>query len=336
MSTNFSSPSRVLIVMAAVIIVIAGMKQAAPLLVPFLLAVFIAVLSLPAMNYLQKHGLGSGVSLIVVISSVVVAGFLLSMFIGSSIDDFSKALPGYQQKISDLETHLFEWLTNMGVVIPETFNKDIFDPNAAVRLLSSIMKSFGSVMTNSFLIFITVIFILLEAKSFSTKFTRISDENSEFAENFVDKLNSYMGIKAITSAITGILVTMWLWILGVDNASLWGLLAFLLNFIPNIGSIIAAVPAVLLALVQLGFGSAVLVAIGYLVINIFIGSLLEPRFMGKGLGLSTLVVFLSLVFWGWVLGPVGMLLSVPLTITVKLALDSKEETRWLGVLLGPA
>jgi predicted PurR-regulated permease PerM len=113
-------------------------------------------------------------------------------------------------------------------------------------------------------------------------------------------------------------------------------MAFFLNYVPNIGSIIAAVPAVLLALVQLGLGSALLVAAGYLVINIVIGSLLEPRFMGKGLGLSTLVVFLSLVFWGWVLGPVGMLLSVPLTITVKLALDSKQETRWLGVLLGPA
>ena len=99
---------------------------------------------------------------------------------------------------------------------------------------------------------------------------------------------------------------------------------------------IAAIPAVLLALVQLGPGSALMAALGYLVVNLIIGNVLEPRFMGKGLGLSTLVVFLSLVFWGWVLGPVGMLLSVPLTITVKLALDSKPETRWLGVLLGPA
>ena len=336
MTTHFSSPSRVLIVMAAVIVVIAGMKQAAPLLVPFLLSVFIAVLSLPAMNFLHKHGIGSGISLIIVILGVFVVGLLLSMLIGSSIDDFSRALPEYQQKISAQKTQFIEWLTGMGIVIPQTFGQEMLDPNAAVRLLSSIMKGFGAVLTNSFLIFITVIFILLEAKSFSKKFARISGGNKEFAGNFVDKLNGYMGIKAITSAITGVLVTLWLWVLGVDNAALWGVLAFLLNFIPNIGSIIAAVPAVLLALVQLGLGSALLVALGYLVINIIIGSVLEPRFMGKGLGLSTLVVFLSLVFWGWVLGPVGMLLSVPLTITVKLALDSKDETRWLGVLLGPA
>jgi predicted PurR-regulated permease PerM len=145
-----------------------------------------------------------------------------------------------------------------------------------------------------------------------------------------------MGIKTWTSMLTGVLVSLWLWLLGVDHAQLWGVMAFLLNYVPNIGSFIAAVPAVLLALVQLGPGSALLAALGYLVVNIIIGNVIEPRFMGKGLGLSTLVVFLSLVFWGWVLGPVGMLLSVPLTITVKLALDSKPETRWLGVLLGPA
>jgi predicted PurR-regulated permease PerM len=115
---------------------------------------------------------------------------------------------------------------------------------------------------------------------------------------------------------------------------LWGLLALLLNYIPNIGSILASVPAILLALIQLGVGKAVIVLVGYLVINIIIGNVLEPKIMGRGLGLSTLVVFLSLVFWGWVFGPVGMLLSVPLTMTVKIALDSNEDTRWISTLLG--
>ena len=336
MSDHFSQVSRSVLVLAAIIIVIAGMKQSASLLVPFLLSIFIAVLSLPAMNSLQKRGLGAGLSLLVVVTGVFIAGFLLSLLIGTSIDDFSRSLPGYQQSITTQKNQLISWLAGHGVEVPESIGGPVLDPNAAVRLLSSIFRSFGSVLTNSFLIFITVIFILLEAKSFSKKFAQISDEKSEFMEDFVNKLNGYMGIKTLTSAITGVLVTLWLWILGVDNAQLWGVMAFLLNYVPNIGSIIAAVPAVLLSLVQLGPGSAMLVAAGYLVVNIIIGSVLEPRFMGKGLGLSTLVVFLSLVFWGWVLGPVGMLLSVPLTITVKLALDSKKETRWLGVLLGPA
>ena len=336
MSDHFSQVSRSVLVLAAIIIVIAGMKQSASLLVPFLLSIFIAVLSLPAMNSLQKRGLGAGLSLLVVVTGVFIAGILLSMLIDASIDDFSRSLPGYQQSITAQKNQLISWLAVNGVEVPESIGGHILDPNAAVRLLSSIFKSFGSVLANSFMIFITVIFILLEAKSFSKKFAQISDEKSEFMEDFVNKLNGYMGIKTLTSAITGVLVTLWLWVLGVDNAQLWGVMAFLLNYVPNIGSIIAAVPAVLLSLVQLGPGSAMMVAAGYLVINIIIGSVLEPRFMGKGLGLSTLVVFLSLVFWGWVLGPVGMLLSVPLTITVKLALDSKKETRWLGVLLGPA
>ena len=142
-----------------------------------------------------------------------------------------------------------------------------------------------------------------------------------------------MSIKTWTSAATGVLVALWLWLLGVDYPALWGMLAFLLNYVPNIGSIIAAVPAVLLALIQVGTGTAFLVMAGYMVINIVMGSVVEPKYMGKGLGLSALVVFLSLVFWGWILGTAGMLLSVPLTVAVKLALDSKKESQWLGVLL---
>jgi predicted PurR-regulated permease PerM len=110
----------------------------------------------------------------------------------------------------------------------------------------------------------------------------------------------------------------------------------MLNFVPTIGSIIAAIPPVLLALVQLGPFAAIAVGVGYLVLNVVMGSAIEPRFMGRGLGLSTLVVFLSLVFWGWVLGPVGMLLSIPLTMTAKMALEASPSSRWLAQLLSPA
>ena len=123
--------------------------------------------------------------------------------------------------------------------------------------------------------------------------------------------------------------------LGWDYPVLRGLLAFLLNYVPNIGSIIAAVPAVLSAAVQLGSGAALQSAAAYLVANVLVGSIVEPRFMGRGLGLSALVVFLSLVFWGWVLGPVDMFLSVPLTMMINVALDSRPGTHWITVLLGP-
>jgi len=143
-----------------------------------------------------------------------------------------------------------------------------------------------------------------------------------------------MVIKTLISLATGILIAFWLFILGVDYPILWGFLAFLLNYIPNIGSIVAAIPAVVLAIIQLGFGSAVLVAAGYIVVNFVIGNVIEPRLMGRKLRLSTLVVFLSLIFWGGLLGLVGAILSVPLTMALKFAFESSESTRWIAVLLG--
>ena len=144
-----------------------------------------------------------------------------------------------------------------------------------------------------------------------------------------------MAIKTVVSLAVGVTVAVWLAIMGVNYPTLWGLLAFVLNYVPNIGSIIAAVPAILLTFLMFDIFKAVIVTIGYLVINVVMGNIIEPKFMGQRLGLSPLVVFLSLLFWGWVLGPVGMLLSVPLTMTAKIALDTREDMRWLSVLLGP-
>ena len=151
----------------------------------------------------------------------------------------------------------------------------------------------------------------------------------------LNKIRHYLAIKAITSLITGGLVSTILVLIGVDYPFLWGVLAFLLNFIPSIGSLIAAIPALLLALVQLGFGAFAWTALGYFIINNVIGNFVEPKLMGKMLGLSTFVTFASLIGWGFIFGPIGMFLSVPLTMTIKIALDTSEKTRWLGVLLGP-
>ncbi len=326
-------------VSAALVIVIAGLKYAAPLLVPFLLSVFIAVISFPLMSTLQQKGLPKGLSLTLVMLLVVSVGIGLTFLIGSSITDFTRSLPEYQQRISAEWAELIRWLNSHGISFADSI-KEIADPAATVGLISAILKGFGGVLTNSFLIILTVVFLLIEAAGFTQKFLTInkidtSPDAEDFTRVFVDKLRSYMSMKTIISMATGIVIGVAMWLIGVDYPVLWGVLAFMLNFVPNIGSIIAAVPAVILTLVQLGFTSALLVAAVYVAVNILIGSIIEPKYMGKGLGLSTLVVFVSLVFWGWVLGPVGMLLSVPLTITVKLALDSKPETQWLGHLLGP-
>ena len=342
MANSFTSASRALIVSAALVIVIAGMKYAAPLLVPFLLAAFIAIISFPLMSLLQQKGLPKGLALALVMLIIVFIGIGLTFLVGSSITDFSRSMPEYQQKITAQWVELIRWMDSNGISVTESI-KEVADPAAALGLVSTILKGFGSVLTNSFLIILTVVFILMEAAGFTHKFMMLNKIGSEqavaddprFSQVFVDKLRSYMSMKTIISIATGIFISIAMWSIGLDYPVLWGVLAFMLNFVPNIGSIIAAVPAVMLAMVQLGFGSALMVTAVYVFVNVLIGSVIEPRYMGKGLGLSTLVVFVSLVFWGWVLGPVGMLLSVPLTITVKLALDSKPESQWLGHLLGP-
>jgi len=340
MKDSFAPASRAIIITAALVIIVAGMKQAAPLLVPFLLAIFIAVISFPLMSQLQKSGLSRGLSLTLVMLLVVLIGFGLTVLIGSTLTDFSRTLPDYQSRISAEWGQAIQWLNDHGISAAENL-KGLADPAAAMGLISSILKGFGNVLTFSFLIILTVIFILMEAAGLTPKVLLMSDQedaqpaNNNFSQVFVVKLRNYMSMKTIISMITGLIVAIAMWLIGLDYPVLWGVLAFMLNFVPNIGSIIAAVPAVMLALVQLGVSSALLVTAVYVAVNVLIGSVIEPRYMGKGLGLSTLVVFVSLVFWGWVLGPVGMLLSVPLTITVKLALDSEPETQWLGHLLGP-
>ncbi|MCP3678316.1 MAG: AI-2E family transporter, partial [Deltaproteobacteria bacterium] len=246
-------------------------------------------------------------------------------------------LPLYQENLRELLGGSLEWFSVIGVDIGGGGVMEAFDPGDAMKLVSGLLTGLSSALTNGFLISFTVIFILLEASTFPTKLHSALEEPERsipYFEKFINNVQRYMAIKTWMSLLTAGIIIVWLFIIGVDYPLLWGLLAFLLNYVPNIGSIIAAVPTVLLALLQLGPGSALLTAIGYLAVNMVVGNLLEPKVMGKGLGLSTLVVFLSLVFWGWVFGSIGMLLSVPLTMTIKIALDSAEETQWMSVLLG--
>jgi len=337
-SDTTQSITRPLIIMAALVVIIAGMRASQPMLVPFLLSIFIAVISVPPMFWLQQRGLPSWAALLIVILGILGMALLIAALAGTSLDDVSRALPGYQERLKGEFSGLLGWLSDHGVALPQEKLMNIIDPGAAMGLATGVLAGLGNVMTNALLIFLTVIFMLLEAANFPHKIRRaFVDPEKTFAhfKVFADNLKSYAIIKTLISLGTGILIGIWLAILGVDYPLLWGTLAFLLHYIPNIGSIIAAVPAVLLAILQFGPGTAVLTAGGFVVVNLLMGNVVEPRYMGRGLGLSTLVVFLSLVFWGWILGPVGMILSVPLTIAATLALDANAETRWIAILLGP-
>ncbi len=330
--------SQIMLTAAACVVIIAGMRAATVILVPFLLSAFIAIISAPPMFWLQRKGVPAVLAMALVVLAILSIGIIIAALAGQSINQFTQDLPIYQAKIKAQTASAIAILTRFGIDTSSLALTEIFDPGAAMKLAAAVLNGLGNMLTNGFLILMTVIFMLLEAASFPAKLQVIKgtpEASLTRWENFVTHVKQYMAIKTWVSLATGIIIWIWLTILGVDFPLLWGLLAFALNYVPNIGSIIAAVPAVLLAMIQLGLTKALLAAGGYVAVNLLMGNVVEPRFMGKGLGLSTLVVFLSLLFWGWVLGPVGMLLSVPLTITAKIALDSQPDTRWLAVLLGP-
>ena len=334
-----ANPSQVLITMAAFVVVVAGMRAGADIIVPFLLAVFIAVISAPALDWLERLGLPRALAMIVVIAVIIAAGMGITGLVGSSLRQFTANLPEYTDRLNSYTQAVESWLNQRGVPFDARELRNLIDASRVMKLAADIFNSFGGVLTNAFLIFLTVVFLLFETASFAVKLRAVVDDPEDTlarVRNVTESVKRYLAIKTLTSLVTGVVIGISLAILGVDNAVLWGLLAFMLNYVPNIGSIIAAVPAVLFALVQLGVGGALATAAVFAVVNVIIGSVLEPRFMGRGLGLSTLVVFVSLVFWGWVLGPVGMFLSVPLTMTVKIGLGANERTRWLAVFLGSA
>jgi predicted PurR-regulated permease PerM len=336
--TKKSGGSRFMILLAAFVVIVAGMRASSSLLVPFLFSLFLAIIFLSPFLWLLRKGVPQALSLLIVILGIILIAMLMGSLIGTSVNDFSENLPLYEKNLNGKITLILGWLGDIGINLPNQQQLlDSFDLKEPLRWIGSIVRAFGAIISQTFLIIITVVFLLLELSLFPEKLMRATKSAESGLIQFRkihDNIKQYVSLKTMVSLVTGFLVTIWLLILGIDYPILWGLLAFLLNFVPNIGSIIAAIPTVLLALIQIGPLAALFVALGYLVINFLIGNIIEPKLMGHGLGLSTLVVFLSLVFWGWVLGPVGMLLSVPLTMVLKIALDSHEETRWAAVLLG--
>jgi len=314
------------------------MKAAESIIVPFLLALFIAIIALPPFLWLQQKRVPTALALTIVILIFLAFIFLIGLLIGTSITDFTANLPLYEQKLQNQTQALISWLVERKFIEPDFQISNAFKPAVILDIAGNVFNQLSNLFTNGFLILLTVIFMMLEASSLPKKINEMfSDPAASLSriKAVTQNINKYITLKTIMNLCNALLVTIFLFFMGVDYYLLWGLLAFILNYIPTIGSFFALLPPALLALVQFGFVEAIIVVIGFIIINTLVGNIIEPRFMGRGLGLSTLVVFLSLIFWGWVLGPIGMLLSVPLTITIKIALDSSDETRWLAILLGP-
>jgi predicted PurR-regulated permease PerM len=266
------------------------------------------------------------------------AGSVLGLVFTGQLEGFRESLPGYRERLTLLRDQFGLWLEETGVEMAREAVKDIIDPNVAVDLVRVVLSNMRSTFGTGLLVLLSAVFMLLEAPGLLTKLRKafhLQEEAELRLQRLFSSINHYMVIKSLASLATALCIWGWLWMLAIDYAALWAILAFLLNFIPFIGGLLMAVPALLLALVQADLQVTLIVALGYLIVNTVIGSILEPRIMGRGLGISTLVVFLSLLFWGWVLGTVGVFLSVPLTMVLLIALDSRPQTRPLAILLGP-
>ena len=328
--------ARVLLVVASLVIVIAGLRAASTLLLPFLLAAFLAILSMPLLAGLRRLRLPLPLAVLGTVLGICVALAVMLSVVGGSVNGFVAKSEEYQVKLNDLRDQLIAELEAYDIDLSDWLAEEKISPSAIFSYLRTAIASATLVLSNFALVLLTLVFILFEASVLPKKLHAAlgaSGTDDLPLEKIAGDVQLYFGIKTAISLVTGVVIGAWVWACGVDFFLLWGFLAFLLNFIPNIGSIMAAVPAVLLALVQHDPARAFLVALGYVAVSMLMGNLVEPRLMGRRFGLSTLVVFLSLCFWGWVWGPIGMLLSVPLTMFVKILLENSEDLRWVAMLL---
>ena len=334
----FPRGMRLLLIAASLVIIIWGINQAQSVLVSLLVAAFLAMLATPPLLWLKRKQVPSFVAVLLVVAGMVIILLAVGAIVGASTNSFYTGLPAYQTRLQEQVLALQSFLATKGIRGMDKVLLEFINPVGVMSLTARLLAGLGAALSNIVLILLTVAFILFEAASFPVKLRAVLGHPRQVFPQFtkfVGDIERYMAIKTLISLATGVLIGIWLAILGVEYSVLWGFLAFLLNYVPNVGSTVAAIPAVLLAFIQFGMGRAIMAAAGYLAINFILDSVIETKLMGQKLALSTLVVFLSLILWGSLLGPVGMVLCVPLTMTLKFACENNKSTRWIAVLLGP-
>ena len=334
---SLSRVSGILIALAAAIIIFAGIQAASSILGPFILSVYLTLILGTLLHWFERKGLSTRSALIL---TLIIFFAIIAVFIGMIAGSFIQAmsdLPGYLEKLESSIASASPFLISIGIdPATLTLQNLIQSFSAEIRGLISNLWDLASPLM---LIFLTTLFLLFEAKGFSQKLQIIIGEiRPGDLDRFIDlaqKNVDYLVIRTEVNLATGIGTAIILSLLGVKYAIFWGFLAFLLGFIPNIGFWIAIVPPMLLAWFDLGPFHAILVLAGSGLMDTISEYILFPHFTARGLELSTAVVFISLFFWGWILGGIGVLLAVPLTLLVQMVCELSDETRWIGFLLGP-
>lgn len=319
-------PDRILVILAAIVIVLGAMRVASGVLVPGLLALFIAIVCAEPMYWMVERGVPRWLAILIMVLLLLGISSLMPIVVGGSFVQFSEQLPIYQERLDVLMVQSSEWLGEYGYSTENL--RTVFDPSAMLAYVQVILGALGGILSSYLLIMLLVIFILVDVP-------RSLNDGNTTSGQIMRTVQHYFAIKTFTSLLTGGVIAAWCMMMDVQYPLLWGFIAFLFNFIPTIGSVIAAIPAVLLAVMFNGVAAAAIVMVGYIIINFGISNGLEPRIMGQQLGIRFVWIFVSLVVWGWILGPVGMLLAVPLTMTLRIIAESHTDTRWIVDILVP-
>ena len=333
---NLSSISKAILIGAALVILIAGLKSASEIISPLLLAIFISIVCTPPLFMMQQRGIPTSVAMVIILALVGLLGVAVLGLITNASNEFSQSLPKYKSSLSLLYVQLNTTAAQWGYTLPMNKLTEQINPDLIVTALNYMLNGISSLLANGLFVFLAVLFILAEVAGLSDKLeSALTDPETSMIRlrHFTRKVIRYLALKAATSALTAFCVALVLWLLNIDYLFLWAVLAFFLNFIPYVGSLLAGLPAVILALLDHGLLTTVWVIAGYAAINIVVGNIIETRWMGEGLNLSSFVVFVSLIFWGWVLGPTGMFLAVPLTMLIMIALESDSGTKGMARLM---
>ncbi|MBN8420835.1 MAG: AI-2E family transporter [Verrucomicrobia bacterium] len=337
--------SQAVVTLACLFVVLTGMKIAANVLVPIVYAFFLAVLSYPMVRWLRRHkvpaGLALGITMLMnlgVLAGMVTVGVRLLI-------SFWRDLPHYLRGLEKYSNDLGAWLELKGATGAKAMMGGIFDWNTLISwaakqdMMGMLTTTFGTLaafLASLIMIIIVMMFILMEAHGTQSRMHAVSLSGGPDLSGLMrsaDDIQKYLGVKTLISALTGLLAGFWCWFFDLHYPLLWALVAFLFNFIPAVGSTAASVPAIVEALVQHGPGTAIFVAIGYGGINFFLDNFVQPTMLGNRFGISPLVVILSVIFWGWLWGPLGMFLAVPLTMVLKVLLDNNAEFQWISVAM---
>src|SRR5215210_3834802 len=336
-TTALRQPSflRVVLVLAALVVVFVGMRLAAPILNPIFFAVVLALLFSPIYAWLRRRRVPTPLALVIMLVGLTVLFLGIGGILGVSIARFSGEIGSYTGKLNGQLDNIQSLTKSLGISKADLHKA--LSPSALTGAIGAILSGVADFLSNLFLILIIVLFLLAEGPAMMNRL-RVStgEDHPQVARLavFGRSVIRQLGLRAIVNLATATGVVLLLLVLRVDFPLMWGILAFFLSFIPWIGLPLAVAPAVVLALAEHGVTSAVLVIVGVIVINILAENALSPMLMGRGLSISPTVLFLGFIFWAWLLGGPGAFLAAPLTIFLVLMLETFPETRWLASVMG--